>query len=154
MRRLVRPMISAVFVLSVSSCASLERVLTQIAASEWATVNTDYLTSGAVVLEIHDGIIWQPGDDAEELRWHIFQNLRITADGEPVPDDIPFMLTQFEVPIEEYDAENNVIGTHFKSTFFYILSLNRPNGAHVLTVETTSTSGRVYSRSWDFEINR
>lgn len=150
--RLMRWIFAIGMLSAFSACSSLGDFLSEKTALNWATVDVDLLSKGVLDLRIYDGMIWELGDQALALKQQISRNLNIIVDGEAVPGDEILFFEQVEVPIEEYNKENSVIGTHYGITQVYIFNLGLIEGFHTLKVEVTSTSGKIFSHIWDFEV--
>lgn len=151
---MLRIIVSVVLLLAlnvlVTSCAFLDPLGLTNVEQEWAILDEDSISKGVIIIFINDSVIWEPGDDAPTLTKQIAQSLNLSIDGASVE---PYYFDEFVPPIDMYDSQGNVVGSHYGQSSIYYFYSDLDSGFHNLTLEVTSTSGKIFSRSWSIEIN-
>jgi hypothetical protein len=97
--------------------------------------------------------IWesQDGHKADELVHYIARHKRLMIDSVEVPSDSLEMRQSTDAhPIWGSAQKNKIIGEVGGPLAVCFFPSNISNGPHIVTLEVTSTSGKVHSHTWKF----
>lgn len=116
------------------------------------TLRNDLDSFDMIYIALDESEIWEPGDNMLSLGRQIGGSLQVIIDGRLLVQDNYelLLLGTFQMPIEVYDESGRSIGSHGDIFNIYITPSIAP-GPHTATISVTSTSGIVYTHTWDFE---
>lgn len=143
---------------SLPFCSQLTNALSQIRSDNslpsWiVSIDSSLSKTNLVYIIIDNSKIWEPGDDVISLGIQISESLKIKIDGTNVPSDKIFTLDTFGPPTYVYDQDNNIVGSYRNLGNIYF-EVAVPIGVHTATIEVTSSSDKLFTYSWEFEVTQ
>jgi hypothetical protein len=77
--------------------------------------------------------------------------LEVKIDGLQVPEENILIIAGLRSPVDVYNDEGNIIGSHGGLSHIYILAPDEP-GFHTISLEISMFSGKTYAYTWEFEV--
>lgn len=109
------------------------------------------LDSDQICLDIESSHFWEIGDF-----WYTLDDLpsiKIEIDSHAIE---PLYRSMSSLPIPKFDQQGTQIGLHTEYMTFCVMQpqLQLQGDSHSIYIEITTTSGKKYSYSWEFYINK
>jgi hypothetical protein len=103
-----------------------------------------------VTVSITEQAIWVPGVMEEQLTPHLFESFSFTLDSQSYPISNRNFLSAEGGRYKEY-TNGTLVGS-YGGNITACIPVRLEKGYHIVTVQVSALSGKIYSYSWAFEI--